>query len=258
MPSSRNKWNPRYLQILLWGADTAGLHREWGKRMTLLLDVVDFFSFSGKKKREEKDPLTTNRESIQSCLWVFSENLCGTVKMWSASTVVRAATTNSYPWLQELTPEPCAVRVSPDKNLNIAQAVQNDKKKISLETAFKKNSSLMGNIYFLLLTVPVAIGGVCLKCPSGFIEGKILLNKKLIWVICAVCSVTVKSGLELLNCSLHCCVFCLHMRFLSEKSLGAVALDSAKPSCCFGVSPALGIVCVWVSVCMCGLMCVLI
>lgn len=38
-------------------------------------------------------------------------------------------------------------------------------KKFSLETAFKENSSLMGNVYFLLLTVPVAVGGV-FKVPK--------------------------------------------------------------------------------------------
>lgn len=64
--------------------------------MTLLLDVVDFLFF-WEKKKGEKDPPTINRESIQSCLWVLSKNLCGTVKTWSASAVLRAATSNSYP-----------------------------------------------------------------------------------------------------------------------------------------------------------------
>lgn len=65
-------------------------------------------------------------------------------------------------------------------------------------------------------------------------------NEKLLWVPCAVCSVTVKPGLELFNCYLHCHMFCLQIRVLSVKTLGAVALDSAKPSYCFGVSADMG------------------
>lgn len=65
-------------------------------------------------------------------------------------------------------------------------------------------------------------------------------NKKLIWVTRAMCSVAVKPGLDLLNCYLHCRMFCLQIRFLSVKTLCAVALDSAKPSYCFGVSSDMG------------------
>lgn len=69
-------------------------------------------------------------------------------------------------------------------------------------------------------------------------------NEKLIWVTRAVCSVAVKPGLDLLNCYLRCRMFCLQMRFLSVKTLGAVALDSAKPFYGFGVLSDTGSVCV--------------
>lgn len=85
-------------------------------------------------------------------------------------------------------------------------------------------------------------------------------NKKLIWVTRAVCSVAVKPGLDLLNCYLHCRMFCLQIRFLSVKTLCAVALDSAKPSYCFGVSSDMGSVRVCESMCVCmyGYLCVMI
>lgn len=78
-------------------------------------------------------------------------------------------------------------------------------------------------------------------------------NEELMGVIHAVCSVAVEPGWELLTCYWHCWMFCLWLRFPFVGTLGAAALGSAKPSCCFGGPSDMGSVCVclyiWITLC---------
>lgn len=71
---------------------------------------------------------------------------------------------------------------------------------------------------------------------------------------CLLCPSEIWIGVVKLFLALLCVLLAHEIPCLKKKSLGAVALDSAKPSCCFGVSPGLGIVCVCVTLCLyvCG------